>query len=125
MTEDCAAFQLPPTVTRVMPADGAVNIVAIVGTTFNRIFVKLDHVSAGDSVEVCAIGRRCRHNIQVGVGDATCMNVGRHDVSGTITVTGFSPADGRMNLTFNNVSLVTTALSRGSRRGACTPRASR
>lgn len=114
MTGDCAAFQLPAAVTRVMPADGAVNVVAIVGTTLHRVFVKLDPAAPGQAVELCRIGRRCQHNVQVGVGDATFMNAAR-DVSGTITVTAFAPAEGRVDLTFNDV-----VLPRNQGDGRCT-----
>ncbi|MFO0604620.1 MAG: GIDE domain-containing protein [Polyangiales bacterium] len=114
MTGECAAFQLPGAVTRVMPADGAVNVVAIVGTTLNRVFVKLEGAAPGETVDVCKLGRRCRQNLQVGVGDAVFLNAGRA-VSGTITVTEFAPADGRMNVTFHDV-----VLPRNQGEGSCT-----
>jgi hypothetical protein len=104
MTGECAAFQLPAAVVRVMPSDEAVNVVAIVGTTLNRVYVKLGAVTPGQAVDVCSIGRRCRQNIQVGVGPSTFINTGR-GVAGSIAVTEYEPAAGRMNLTFNNVTL--------------------
>ncbi len=104
LTGDCAALQLPAGAVRVMPSEGAINVVAIVGGTLNRLFVKLGNVSAGQTVDVCRLGRRCDQNVQVGVGQSLFLNNGR-DVAGTVTVAEFAPADGRMNVTFNNVAL--------------------
>jgi len=87
-----------------MPAGDAINVVAIVGMTLNRLYVKLGDVAPGQTVEVCAIGHRCRQNLQVGVGPSLFINVGR-GVAGTVTVAEFEPAAGRMNVTFNAVTL--------------------
>lgn len=103
-TGDCAALTLPPGATRVTPADDAINVVAIVGTTLNRLYVKLGAVTPGQDVALCAIGRRCAQNVQVGVGQSTFLNNGR-GVDGSITVTEFAPAAGRMSLTFHAVKL--------------------
>lgn len=100
----CSALDLAPSAVRVMPADDAINVVAIVGGTLNRIYVKLGAVTAGQTVDVCAIGRRCAQNLQVGVGPTTFINTGR-GVGGTVTVTEFAPAAGRMNVTFHGVRL--------------------
>jgi len=104
LTGDCTGLQLPDGVVRVMPAEGAINVVAVMGTVLNRVYVKLGNVAAGQTVEVCRLGRRCDQNLQVGVGPSLFLNNGRA-VSGTVTVTEFAPADGRMNLTFNAVTL--------------------
>ncbi len=104
LTGDCAALQLPEGVVRVMPSEGAINVVAIVGTTLNRLFVKLGDVTPGQTVDVCTLGRRCQQNLQVGVGPSVFINTGR-GVSGTVTATEFAPAEGRMNVTFNAVTL--------------------
>jgi hypothetical protein len=104
LTGDCAALALPESSARVMPAEGAINVVAIVGTTLNRLFVKLGAVEAGQTVDVCPIGRRCQQNLQVGVGQSVFINTGR-GVAGSVTVGEFAPADGRMSVTFNGVTL--------------------
>lgn len=103
LTGDCAGLQLPAGVVRVMPAAGALNVVAIVGGTLNRLYVKLGDVSPGQTVPVCRIGRRCQQNLQVGVGPSLFINTGA--VAGTVTVTGYAPAAGQMNVTFNAVTL--------------------
>ena len=104
LTGDCAAFQLPANVVRVMPSADAINVVAIVGTTLNRLFVKLGPVTAGQTVEVCRLGRRCQQNLQVGTGQSLFINNGT-GVAGTVTVAEYAPAEGRMNVTFNAVTL--------------------
>lgn len=103
-TGGCAALDLAPAATRVMAADDALNVVAIVGGTLHRVYVKLGDVTPGQTVDVCAIGRRCAQNLQVGVGQSTFLNHGR-GVGGTITVTEFAPAAGRMNVTFHAARL--------------------
>lgn len=104
LSGDCAALQLPEASVRVMPSEGAINVVAIMGTVLNRVFVKLGDVTPGQTVNVCRLGRRCQQNIQVGVGPSLFLNNGA-GVAGTVTVTEFAPADGRMNVTFNGVTL--------------------
>ena len=101
---DCAALQLPEASVRMMPSEGAINLVAMMGTVVNRVFIKLGDVTAGQTVDVCRLGRRCQQNIQVGVGPSLFLNNGP-GVAGTVTVTEFAPADGRMNVTFNGVTL--------------------
>lgn len=104
VTGECAGFELPASAVRVSPADGAINVIAIVGTTLNRVYVKLGEVTPGQTVDVCRLGRRCEQNLQVGVGSSVFLNNGR-DVAGTVTVAEFAPAAGRMNVTFNGVTL--------------------
>lgn len=104
LTGDCAALVLPEGSVRVMPADGAINVVAIVGTTLNRVYVKLGDVPPGQTVDVCTLGRRCQQNLQVGVGPSVFINTGR-GVAGSVTVAEFAAAEGRMNVTFNGVTL--------------------
>ncbi len=104
LTGDCAGLQLPAGAVRVMPAAGAINVVAILGTVLHRVYVKLGDVAPGQTVDVCRLGRRCEQNLQVGVGPSLFLNNGRA-VSGTVTVAEFAPAEGRMNVTFNNVTL--------------------
>jgi hypothetical protein len=100
----CAGIQLPEGVVRVMPASGAINVVAILNGTLHRVYVKLGDVAPGQTVDVCRIGRRCTQNLQVGLASNTFLNIGAA-TAGTITVSEFAPAEGRMNVTFNNVVL--------------------
>jgi hypothetical protein len=87
-----------------MPASGAINVVAILNGTLHRVYVKLGNVAPGQTVDVCRIGRRCEQNLQVGLASNTFLNIGAA-TAGTITVGEFAPAEGRMNVTFNNVVL--------------------
>jgi hypothetical protein len=104
LTGGCAGLVLPDDVVRVMPSGDAINVVAIVGGVLNRLYVKLGDAAPGQTVDVCRLGRRCGQNLQVGVGPSLFLNNGR-GVAGTVTVTEFTPAEGRMNVTFNGVTL--------------------
>ncbi len=100
----CAGLDLTQGLIRVNNGGQGVNANAIVGTTLHRVFVKLGAVTPGQTVDVCALGRRCQQNIQVNVGSTLFINTGR-DVSGSIRVSEYDVASGRMNVTFNNVTL--------------------
>lgn len=110
----CAALDLAHGLQRVNNGGEGVNVFAIQGTVLHRVFVKLGAVTPGQTVDVCTIGRRCRQNIQVSVGPTTFINVGS-GVGGSITVAEYDVAAGRMNITFNNVTL---PLNQGA--GTCT-----
>ena len=113
---DCATLglNLGQGLIRVGTAADGVNVTAIAGSTLSRVFVKLGNVAAGQTVPVCTIGRRCTQNIQLGVGGTVFINTGRN-VGGSITVNEYDAAAGRMNLTFNAVTL---PLNQGA--GQCT-----
>ncbi|MEI8254135.1 MAG: hypothetical protein WCJ30_00515 [Deltaproteobacteria bacterium] len=102
---DCSALglDLGRGMIRVGTAADGVNVTALVGPILSRVFVKLGSVTPGQTVPVCAIGRRCTQNIQLGVGQTVYINTGH--VGGTITVNEYNVAAGRMNLMFNGVTL--------------------
>lgn len=110
----CAALDLAHGLQRVNTGGDGVNVIVLQGATLHRVFVKLGSVTPGQTVNVCTIGRRCQQNIQVSVGGTTFINTGS-GVGGTITVTDYDVAAGRMNITFNGVSL---PLNQGA--GLCT-----
>ncbi len=107
LTGGCAALTLTQGMIRVTSAAEGLNVTAIQGTQLARAFVKLGTVTPGQTIPVCAIGRRCTQNIQFGSGASTFINTGH--VGGTMTVNEFDLATGHMNVTFNGVSLSPTS----------------
>jgi hypothetical protein len=103
---DCSAlgFDLGQGLVRVGSAADGVNVTALVGANLSRVFIKLGDIAPGQTVPVCSIGRRCTQNIQLSVGQSVYINTGR-SVTGSITATEYAPGSGRMNLTFNGVTL--------------------
>jgi|GEM_PF-1828689 len=100
----CAALDLAHGSLHVSAASEGVNVVAMAGPTLNRVFLKLGAVTPGETLTVCALGRRCAQNIQVGVGASTFLNHGR-GVSGTIHVEAYDVAAGRVSVDFHDVTL--------------------
>ncbi len=100
----CGTLDLDHGLQRVNSGGDGITVMAINGTQLHRVFVKLGPVTANQIVDVCTIGRRCQQNLQVSVGGNTWINTGR-GVSGSIVVTDYDVAAGRMNVTFNNVML--------------------
>jgi hypothetical protein len=90
-------------IVRVGAASDGLNVTGVLNGQLSRVFVKLGTVTAGQTVPVCAIGRRCNQNLQISSNSTVFINTGH--VGGTITVNEYDVATGRMNLTFNGVTL--------------------
>lgn len=98
----CEGLDLTHGLVRVTNSADGINVIAIVGSTLNRLWVKLPASAVGQTVEVCSLGRRCQQGLQVSIGNALFINTGR-TVAGTLTVTDYDAAAGRMSVAFNNV----------------------
>ena len=103
-TGACAGLDFSRGRLHVMNGGEGINVVAMDGTAVQRLFVKLGDVHPGDTLEVCTLGRRCTQNIQVSVGNATYINIGR-GTAGSVEVASYDVAAGRMQLTFHGVTL--------------------